>query len=620
MRFIELTISNFRSFYGQHTFDFADGHPGLHFVTGRNEAEPDLGANGSGKSTLWDAINWCWFGKTLRGIHGPSVRAWGTNEKGGVGLRFEHLGSEHTITRTFKPNRLTHRQDNGPERDIDDNQVEKLLGFNDTMMQHSMIIGQFATLFVDMMPSAKLALFTELLDLEFWVQCAEASSSRAKSLDQKLRAFEAEIAENDGSLRELARSLKEEQENARVFAKKSKQAERELQALVKRGKAERAAVVKAVAKLKTEQKGFQEDVAELDEEYHDTVDRIARLRKEREQALAEMGQVRGVIAELDKVFMRFETVSNTCPYCNQKVGPKHISREKEANRKEHAIQKKKLSRKQVILDEANAEQRKLEAAVAALGKSRSKAREEVAHLDTEIRLANRELDRIDDLIERTEETIQQGRKNPHMEIIERLEQRMKAVERRQQAVVAEKEKIEKEEAAFSFWTKGFKDLRLSLLDEALVYMEAEVNSYLMQLGMPDWKIVFDIERETKSGKISREFQMVVKSPANEEPVAFNTWSGGEAQRLRLACTFGLSSLILGRLGISNAPIILDEPTQHLSVEGTRDLLALLADMAESQKRQIWIVDHRSMDFGEFSSITHVIKTVEGSRVEVQSRS
>ena len=67
----------------------------------------------------------------------------------------------------------------------------------------------------------------------------------------------------------------------------------------------------------------------------------------------------------------------------------------------------------------------------------------------------------------------------------------------------------------------------------------------------DWRIEFDVERETKAGGISKGFVVFVHPSDKADPVRFEAYSGGETQRLRMAGDLGLANLIMERAGLTN---------------------------------------------------------------------
>jgi energy-coupling factor transporter ATP-binding protein EcfA2 len=121
------------------------------------------------------------------------------------------------------------------------------------------------------------------------------------------------------------------------------------------------------------------------------------------------------------------------------------------------------------------------------------------------------------------------------------------------------------------------------------------------LGWVGWSVVFAVERETKAGTVARGFNVLVSSPESQEPVPWTSWSGGEMQRLRLAGAMGFGNLVANRRGKSSLEIW-DEPTAHLSAGGIADLLQWFRIRAEAENKTIWLIDHRSLDSGEFAGV------------------
>lgn len=70
MRFPELIIENFLAIT-EAKINLADR--GLVVIQGENHADTSANSNGAGKSSIPDALCWCWFGTTARGITGDDV-------------------------------------------------------------------------------------------------------------------------------------------------------------------------------------------------------------------------------------------------------------------------------------------------------------------------------------------------------------------------------------------------------------------------------------------------------------------------------------------------------------------------------------------------------------------
>jgi DNA repair exonuclease SbcCD ATPase subunit len=176
----------------------------------------------------------------------------------------------------------------------------------------------------------------------------------------------------------------------------------------------------------------------------------------------------------------------------------------------------------------------------------------------------------------------------------------------------ELEELQAKYDATIYWVSGFKRVRLFVIEETLRQLEVEVNNSLTSLGLVDWSIEFDVERENKSGGVTKGFVVFIRCPSNPEPVRWESWSGGETQRLQLAGDFGLANLIMMQAGLTNTIEFYDEPSNHLSDEGVNDLAETLHQRALDDGKTIWLVDHRMPEFGDFKAKLEVVKTETGS--------
>jgi len=70
MKFTELKITNFLALT-EASLRLDDR--GLVLVEGKNTINPSAKSNGAGKSSIMDALCWCWFGTTARGVTGDDV-------------------------------------------------------------------------------------------------------------------------------------------------------------------------------------------------------------------------------------------------------------------------------------------------------------------------------------------------------------------------------------------------------------------------------------------------------------------------------------------------------------------------------------------------------------------
>lgn len=73
-------------------------------------------------------------------------------------------------------------------------------------------------------------------------------------------------------------------------------------------------------------------------------------------------------------------------------------------------------------------------------------------------------------------------------------------------------------------------------------------------------------------------------------------------------------MMSARTGIDLGIEVYDEPTQHLSPQGIDSLLEMLRQRALATNKRIWLVDHHTLDYGDFAGRTRIDKDETGSRI------
>src|SRR4051812_33500561 len=107
LEFIRIKFADFKNFRGEHRIRL-NQPDGLYFWTGKNRLHPQMGANGVGKSTVFDALFWCFWGKTIKDSRpANAVVPWDAAKSSpSVMVVFRRDGVSFTLIRTRKPNHL----------------------------------------------------------------------------------------------------------------------------------------------------------------------------------------------------------------------------------------------------------------------------------------------------------------------------------------------------------------------------------------------------------------------------------------------------------------------------------------------------------------------------------
>jgi len=566
-----ITLKNFRSFSGEHFFEFPT-EPGLYCITGLNKKNPGLGRNGVGKSSLLEAAYWAIYGKTSRNLKGNDVVTWGA--KGcSVVVSLTVGNTTHIIERQQNPNNLVL---NGAV--VDQNAINKAVRLGSEAFLYAVMLPQFGDSFFDLSPANKLSLFSEIMELDFWLDKSRQAAEEAKELDDKKAVKERLLAKCQGRLESLKAEGKRLLDEAEAFNEKQKDEFEELKA---KADALKVSLTKEEKLLKTAKQA-----------YLGAEQRLAALPKpDKAVASHKITTLRVAIAKLNDVGAQ-------CPTCFQSVPQSHLKAEQ--------------ARLKGELAEAEAEAKKA-AVIEKDQKAITQNRDDFAR---EVRLLeNRILGFKKDMEYLTSQTKELEKKtNPYLGMIENCQRDCQNTEADIAEIKLEVEELEKKRVAISYWISGFKRIRLFIIEETLLQLELEVNNNLAGLGLSGWRVEFDVERENKSGGVTKGFTVLVYTPEHKSPVKYEAWCGGETQRLRLAGDLGLANLIMQGAGLNSRFEAFDEPSAHMSQEGILDLTELLAERAATSQKTIFLVDHHSIEFGGFAGTITMVRDHNGSSI------
>jgi DNA repair exonuclease SbcCD ATPase subunit len=611
-----IELSNFKSFAGTHTIELPRD-PGLYFLTGQNVAEPALGANGAGKSTLWDAVAFALYGKTMRGVKASNVRTWGNTGPCWVKLSGTFGGAAHTIYRSWGPNKLT--VDDDP---TDEDRLQDLVGLDFQAFSHSIVIGQFSEAFFDLKPTEKMDIFSKVLRLESWLEYAGKASESANAAATKVQVLDERLVNKNHQLTNLTDRIDEIKVQHQEYdddrdAKVEKLTEDIEYFYNELNKAQdiitdtNAAIEPIKNKIDDIKNKLQNSESIISAQRSSIVDHKADLQYLKKQANA--------LEAKTQDFLHVST-AHECSLCYQDVPEEHAANMLAALEAELTEVNTEIKVVGLKLVKAKDD---YDATVEQLDQERSK----ISTLDSKRRDLQDLIKSTTYEVTRTKQTLDAAEQNkaalidapnPFLKQLRSEQDRLQDTKSSIKKTVKQRVDAESEQSISKFWSKGFKDIRLSLVERALADLEIQINNSLTELGMAGWTVTLDVQKELKSGGIAKGFTVYVQSPHNTEPVPFESWSGGEGQRLRLAGTMAIANFILNYLEVDSDLEIYDEPSAHLSGSGLDDLLVLLQQRAQQLDKRIWLVDHNSIQFGGFSNTYTVTKDENGSCVELNN--
>ena len=587
MRIESVAAQNFKS-YPEFFLDIPE--PGLYLITGRNKADAKIGSNGAGKSTILDALSWCLTGKTTRGLGGPSVQPWnGDVDQVEVSV---DIGGK-VVSRARNP--IEERVDG---QLVSAGTLEAEYGkFLDVCLYP-----QFGESFLDLTPARKLEVFDALLNIPKWEERASTAKSEASkfsvhkaSLIAKKGASEAWLEHSEERLRELGNAREHTSGEFAELTERLSELKRAWSGLNER---------KEVMERRMERD--EEELGELKHEHQRLWGEEASVGKDWNAIAEDRKAVKKKITKLD-IGLKGERAEEVCPVCYSKINPdpeyvsrlrKHYEEELAEIDKDELECEGKLEEIGVKLQAVSEKLKKAKERSDAQGSVMARIREEVDVNEKEGRLASKKLD---DFLSREKE--EAARREEIQKSVDGYEKEIKELD----------EQINDTEVKLhhaDYWGQGFTFIRLMVIREAVDRLTVLTNKALEKLGLKGWEVRYEKEKVTKSGSKSRKLFAFVRSPAVKEEVPWGAWSGGEAQRLRIASYIAMNDLLSSCHELNPGVEFWDEPTRHLSGDGVDGLLDYLSVRAQSAERAIFVIDHHRLEY-PFDAVYEVEKNSVG---------
>lgn len=610
--FDKLVISGFKVFKSKQVLNMRRLGLGLHFMCGQNLDHP-LGSNGAGKSTVWDAMLWCLTGRTVQGLRTGDVKPWRSKKVLPHVKLYIARGPDddslekHVIERKGVSNGL--RLDG---KVVAQEDVDELLGLSAFNIPHTLILGQARPLFFDLKPQAKLELLGKTLNVDKWEERSVAARGRHKELQNEFALVSAALEEAEKQVEEykvLFEKLKHQSDEWHV-----EQSNKTLE------------LNKAIKQETKQHKTLQRKMDGADLKYEHNEVELRHLQATYKDINTKESTARAVVVrassslkvaefKLNKVIA--DKVKTNCPTCGQPLQKHKLTDLKAAYKAalkvaqdEVDLWEGKLKKAKVVLREASAAVAAHEQHMAQFSETSNNKRDEYLRLQKRVAELEASLKAKQQQVEHLEQE-----QNPYASLI--ADARMKR--RSLKAVLSKHEynvkRLEAEVEHTKYWVEGFKQVRLYLLEEALRELETVTQSMLATLGLEGWRVEYSIEREGKQGQVINGLSVMIYEPGHESGVKWESWSGGEGQRLRVIGALALSEVLLRRAGVQCDLIVLDEPSRHMSAEGVSGLVDCLVE--RGREFQIFYVDHQTVDDNRFASLIKVRREGGHAAISVQ---
>lgn len=598
MKLRKIEFEGIRAFSDKTVFHFGRD-PGLYFLQGgENEVDPELGSNGVGKTTIWSALCWILFGKTAEGLKAGDLHSWQSDKKGYYGTLW---ADRHIIKRSWKPNKLTFDGEVVEQQTLEDR-----LGISFETFTSAVLLSQGQDMFFDLPAPKKLSVFTSMLQLDNWIEYSVRAKEKADDIAELMHENDNVISRLSGKIDGLdTQGLEEKSEQFKSERYKDlvlrngqlnelKHDFTEIKGRVGKCKEHRR-------KLKTQTTKFDSDKAEADAALEELELTAGTLQKKLLRILPK-------IATLENKLEYFEEHKNKrCVSCDQHISSSiaekqlkilHDKVDQTAEISYPLIKRSKINKRKIAAKEAE---------IAAYANDLKGAQKIGAEADERYVELMEDYSKVKAAKQISFQRLEETKKstNPYKELLKQKKEREAKLLRKLKKKKQRIDLLQHRKDNTEFWVQGFKDIRLYLIEEALLQLELATNKALHELGFSsEWAIKYSIEKTTKRGSLISGFNVLVKSPYSDTQVPFAVWSGGERQRLKIAGSMGFISLVHERTGLDLGLEVYDEPTQHLSPEGIDSLLEALYNRSIQTGKRIWLVDHHTLDYGNF--VGHVI--------------
>lgn len=600
----KVALNDFKDFRGLHEFKLEKAGLGVHYVTGDNQVDA-LGANGASKSTIFDALCFCLFGKTALGLGAVDVKPWFVSKpQTSVCVDLDVDGKYHAIERAVKTNGL--RLDGDL---CDQTTIDKLLGYNMDVFCNTILFAQGQPLFFDLEPGAKMALLSTALDLDRWERRAKAANDKAK--------------EHDGAVDELRNTLlgikaQAEQLDRQILGWEAKR-DSWIQDEQAATKELNLGLRKALASLKFHEAevGKQDLLLDGNEtELKASRIALAAARKKLDKAFEERAETiarrESCVRELEGWQQEVRETGDKCSTCGQSLKGTALAKHAAALKSKIRLHEKalrgwdeQLKRRQLHYSTQDAAVKKLAKECDTFSNRADDAREALTRAERAKATAAADVKNLKADLAKAEKAV-----NPYDAMIRDANKALRKLDKQEADIMDTEIKLLAIVAATKAWQKHFRVIRLHSLEEVLAELTATTAALLPQFGLEKWKIVYEMERETKAGKFIDKLDVMIGRTGSPRLVKWKSYSGGELQRLRLIGAVALSQVLLRRIGIASNLLIFDEPTQHLSAEGVADTIDVLLELGE--QASVFYVDHMARPTSRFASTTRIVKTDKGA--------
>ncbi|MGT9774123.1 AAA family ATPase [Klebsiella pneumoniae] len=631
MKFLTLEVENFMALANAKV---ELDQRGLVLIQGVNAGDSSVASNGAGKSTLMNSLMWCIYGETSHGVKGDDVLSTGHEKNCRVKVTIEDEGKRYAIIRHRKhkefKNRLIVRGEDGDmtkgKDSLTQEFVERLIGASKDVFMASIYASQEAMPDLPGMSDKNLkTIVEEAAGVDRLTKAYAIARERANAAAARMETTKTKM---DACL-----SLVESAQNELESAKTSSEA-------WERDRSERLDVARAdLVGAEVTLTEVEMELRSLPEQIRDTENSIGKEREKlasKEEHDAKLVKVRGAITDIRASIRITENIQkeamqrarafkvkaeevNTkvgepCPTCGKAYCVEDLSTVKEsfveqarseisqaqasatsvAKYQEHLEKALKIESSLVAsTPDVSAIISRIEQLTKELGTLRHREKEVVA-VEALVARARSEVDRI------TKET------NPFLAVIKRHEESLAANKSNYGVLKTELKNIQEQALLLDKARQVYSPagVRSHILTSVTPFLNAQTAEYLNTLSDGNIVAEWSTMESTKKGEWRDKFNISVRKIGASK--TFQTLSGGEKRKVRIACSLALQDLVASRASKNIELFIGDEIDDALDTAGLERLMGILEAKAR-ERGTVMIISHKEMKSWFRETITVEVK-------------
>lgn len=629
MYFGKLSIKNFLVI-GEAEVDLHNC--GLTLIEGRNEDDESANSNGAGKSSLVDALCWCLYGVTGRGVSGDAVINKKAKKECVVGVEVWTEGLNcYYIERGRKSKRLGNNlivqhvivdgNDVGSgceltKTTVADTQalVNDLLGCSYEIFTSSIYAVQEKIPDLPALTDKNLkTLIEEAAGIDKLQRASEIAHAKYQDCVRlttetqgKIENLTSELSNNKKLLDDVVYERETHIRNATIERAQQLRYKDLLESELKKASALPVEAVEAIEKKKAEIQAKIDEYSFIEAKGAEKQRLAVSAQSHCVMTKKEIEKEKEKIADLNKEINNLEAKIGThCSECGKVYQAEDLETAKKAietqiaNKTKEVLKqiedfKNQVAEAKVLAKDAEDFKKsvpsvtKLMSAMNELNERLKKNQDVQFQIDTQ----KRELQNLKKTIEATEEVTVKG-ETPYNKTIKTLEESIAKLEKDKKERESEREKYAEQqkiaEAVDELYSR--KGIRAHILDTVTPFLNERTAFYLNTLSDGEITATWQTLTKTAKGDFKEKFSIDVQSVKGAN--CFAGLSGGEKRKVRVATSMALQDLVASRAKKPIDLYIADEVDHALDASGLERMMSILEEKAK-QFGTALVISHNSL--------------------------